>query len=70
MANRLAEETSPYLLQHKDNPVEWYAWGPDALERAKARSGLSSVSKLPTTTDSDPPAGIVVGGPNVRFGTN
>jgi len=35
MANRLAEETSPYLLQHKDNPVEWYAWGPEALERAK-----------------------------------
>jgi uncharacterized protein len=35
MTNRLAEETSPYLLQHKDNPVEWYAWGPEALERAK-----------------------------------
>ncbi len=36
MANRLAAQTSPYLLQHKDNPVEWYAWGPEALERAKA----------------------------------
>jgi uncharacterized protein len=36
MANRLAQETSPYLLQHKDNPVEWYPWGPDALERARA----------------------------------
>ncbi|HSF03136.1 MAG TPA: thioredoxin domain-containing protein [Solirubrobacterales bacterium] len=35
MANRLAEETSPYLLQHKDNPVEWYAWGPEALEHAE-----------------------------------
>jgi uncharacterized protein len=35
MANRLAEETSPYLLQHKDNPVEWCAWGPEALERAR-----------------------------------
>jgi uncharacterized protein YyaL (SSP411 family) len=35
MPNRLAEETSPYLLQHKDNPVDWYAWGPEALERAK-----------------------------------
>jgi uncharacterized protein len=34
MANRLAEETSPYLLQHKDNPVDWQPWGPDALERA------------------------------------
>jgi uncharacterized protein YyaL (SSP411 family) len=35
MANRLAEETSPYLLQHKDNPVDWQPWGPDALERAR-----------------------------------
>src|SRR5215471_3765057 len=34
MANRLANETSPYLLQHKDNPVDWYPWGPEALERA------------------------------------
>jgi len=33
--NRLAAETSPYLLQHKDNPVHWWAWGPDALEEAK-----------------------------------
>jgi uncharacterized protein YyaL (SSP411 family) len=36
MPNRLANETSPYLLQHKDNPVDWYPWGPEALERAKA----------------------------------
>ncbi len=35
MPNRLANETSPYLLQHKDNPVDWYAWGDDALERAR-----------------------------------
>src|SRR6476646_10745389 len=35
MANRLAEESSPYLLQHRDNPVDWYPWGPEALERAK-----------------------------------
>jgi uncharacterized protein YyaL (SSP411 family) len=34
MANRLATETSPYLRQHADNPVEWYPWGPEALERA------------------------------------
>ena len=33
--NRLAAETSPYLLQHKDNPVHWWAWGPDALAEAK-----------------------------------
>ncbi|MGH2749141.1 MAG: thioredoxin domain-containing protein [Actinomycetota bacterium] len=35
MANRLAHETSPYLLQHKDNPVDWYPWGSEALERAR-----------------------------------
>jgi uncharacterized protein YyaL (SSP411 family) len=35
MSNRLAHETSPYLLQHKDNPVDWFPWGPEALERAK-----------------------------------
>ena len=35
MPNRLALETSPYLQQHADNPVDWYAWGPEALERAK-----------------------------------
>jgi uncharacterized protein len=34
--NRLAEETSPYLLQHADNPVDWYPWGDDAFERARA----------------------------------
>ncbi|HEV3128771.1 MAG TPA: DUF255 domain-containing protein, partial [Solirubrobacteraceae bacterium] len=36
MSNRLARETSPYLLQHQDNPVDWYPWGPEALERARA----------------------------------
>ncbi|MCA1646403.1 MAG: thioredoxin domain-containing protein [Chloroflexi bacterium] len=36
MANRLAGETSPYLLQHAHNPVDWYPWGPEALERAKS----------------------------------
>ncbi len=35
MTNRLANETSPYLLQHQTNPVDWYPWGPEALERAK-----------------------------------
>ncbi len=33
--NRLAAETSPYLLQHQDNPVDWWPWGPDALAQAK-----------------------------------
>jgi uncharacterized protein YyaL (SSP411 family) len=36
MANRLARETSPYLLQHAHNPVDWYPWGAEALARAKA----------------------------------
>jgi uncharacterized protein YyaL (SSP411 family) len=36
MANRLEHETSPYLLQHKDNPVDWYPWGEEALARAAA----------------------------------
>ena len=36
MPNRLSGETSPYLLQHKDNPVDWYPWGEEALARARA----------------------------------
>ena len=35
-ANRLAGETSPYLLQHAHNPVDWYPWGPEAFAKAKA----------------------------------
>jgi len=35
MPNRLAHETSPYLLQHKENPVDWYPWGEEALARAR-----------------------------------
>src|SRR5215510_7109319 len=35
MPNRLAAETSPYLLQHRDNPVDWYPWGEEALGRAR-----------------------------------
>jgi uncharacterized protein YyaL (SSP411 family) len=36
MSNRLASESSPYLLQHADNPVDWYPWGGEAFERARA----------------------------------
>ncbi|HEU5440624.1 MAG TPA: thioredoxin domain-containing protein [Ktedonobacterales bacterium] len=36
--NRLIHETSPYLLQHAHNPVDWYPWGPEALERAAAEN--------------------------------
>jgi len=35
MSNHLANETSPYLLQHADNPVDWYPWGEEALQKAK-----------------------------------
>ena len=38
MPNRLANETSPYLLQHAQNPVDWYPWGAEALGRAKAEN--------------------------------
>ncbi len=38
MPNRLATETSPYLRQHAGNPVDWYPWSPEALERAKAEN--------------------------------
>ena len=34
-SNRLADETSPYLQQHADNPVQWYPWGPEALDMAR-----------------------------------
>src|SRR5215218_8813446 len=36
MANHLASETSPYLLQHAHNPVDWWPWGPEALDKARA----------------------------------
>src|SRR4051812_41029024 len=35
--NRLGAETSPYLLQHRDNPVDWYPWGPEAFAEASRR---------------------------------
>src|SRR5882724_3332480 len=38
MGNRLERETSPYLQQHRDNPVDWYPWGDEALARAKAEN--------------------------------
>lgn len=38
MPNRLASATSPYLLQHADNPVDWWEWGPEAFEEARRRN--------------------------------
>jgi uncharacterized protein YyaL (SSP411 family) len=43
-ANRLAQETSPYLLQHAHNPVDWYPWGNEALERAKRENKIIFLS--------------------------
>ncbi|WP_428548540.1 DUF255 domain-containing protein [Profundibacter sp.] len=42
--NRLAQESSPYLQQHADNPVDWYPWGPEALEKAKAEGKMIFLS--------------------------
>jgi uncharacterized protein len=44
VANRLAGETSPYLLQHAHNPVDWYPWGDEAFERARAEDRAVLVS--------------------------
>jgi len=38
MPNRLAKEKSPYLLQHANNPVNWFPWGEEAFEIAKAEN--------------------------------
>src|SRR5436853_6553827 len=42
--NRLARETSPYLLQHLHNPVDWYPWGPEAFAKAKKEGKLVFLS--------------------------
>lgn len=42
--NKLANSTSPYLLQHANNPVNWYPWGPEALQKAKGENKLILVS--------------------------
>ncbi|MDX1908082.1 MAG: thioredoxin domain-containing protein [Bacteroidia bacterium] len=44
MPNRLIHQTSPYLLQHAHNPVDWYPWGPEALAAAQAQNKLLLVS--------------------------
>ena len=51
--NRLANATSPYLLQHQHNPVDWREWGPEALAEAKANN-KPSVSRNPRR-----PAGVM-----------
>ncbi len=51
MPNRLANATSPYLLQHKDNPVDWWEWGPESFAEARrsATPVLLSLGTLPAT---------------------
>src|SRR5688500_13953658 len=44
MPNRLIKETSPYLLQHAHNPVDWYPWGEEALNKAKSEDKPMLVS--------------------------
>jgi len=44
MQNRLSGSTSPYLLQHAHNPVDWFPWGPEALEKAKSENKLILLS--------------------------
>ncbi|MEZ6082197.1 MAG: DUF255 domain-containing protein [Pirellulaceae bacterium] len=41
MSNRLANCSSPYLRQHKDNPVDWFPWGDEAFDRAESRTNQS-----------------------------
>ena len=51
VANRLARETSPYLLQHAENPVDWYPWGEEAFTRAREEDrACSSRSATPPAT--------------------
>ena len=42
--NKLANETSPYLLQHANNPVDWFPWGNEALDKAKSENKLLLIS--------------------------
>ena len=43
-ANRLVDETSPYLLMHAHNPVQWYPWGEEALQKARAENKIIFLS--------------------------
>ncbi|OYX90992.1 MAG: hypothetical protein B7Y76_14805, partial [Sphingobacteriia bacterium 35-40-5] len=44
MSNRLKNQSSPYLLQHAENPVDWYPWGDEALAKARTENKLILVS--------------------------
>ena len=53
MPNHLASESSPYLLQHQDNPVDWHPWGEEALAKASGRTPPLIVVNLGRTTYLD-----------------
>ena len=42
--NRLGRELSPYLLQHRHNPVDWFPWGTEAIEKARAENKMIFLS--------------------------
>ena len=53
VVNRLADSTSPYLLQYADNPVDWHPWGEEAFAEARRRDAMcrcSSPSATPPAT--------------------
>ena len=50
--NLLSKETSPYLLQHKDNPVNWYGWGEDAFVQAEKENVKTLTSEIETIEET------------------
>ena len=46
MSNRLKDEKSPYLIQHKDNPVDWYPWCEEAFRKAEEQNKDLSLKKI------------------------
>ena len=60
--NRLANATSPYLLQHKDNPVDWFEWSDEAFAAARERNVPVLLSV------GTPPATGARGGPSTAVG--
>ena len=59
MNNRLAEETSPYLILHKDNPVDWRPWGAEAFQEAEA-SGKPILLSIGYTSETETSTGVSV----------
>ena len=53
ISNRLQYETSPYLLQHAHNPVDWYPWGEEAFEKAGIKDGEFNIAKASEMADPE-----------------